>query len=161
MEYLFFQSWLEYRFCYGDEMKYIYGLSKEIYVAESDSKGGTWSGVIEGLKLGREIYIRNPEINEKNANDLLILKGAKAIDMNGNLITKNNVNEISLDEKIKETIKGVALTAKQIKEKINYDIDTRKFSLYLSRLHFIKKEKKGNSNVFIYKNESVQLRLFD
>ena len=36
----------------------------------------------------------------------------------------------------------MALTAKQIKEKINYDIDTRKFSLYLSELPFIKKEKK-------------------
>jgi len=141
--------------------KYIYGLSKEIYVAESDSKGGTWSGVVEGLKLGREIYVRTPEINEKNANDLLILKGAKVVDMNGGLVTKNNANEIPLDEKIKDTIKGVALTAKQIKEKINYDIDTRKFALYLSGLSFVKKEKKGSSNVFIYKNESVQLSLFD
>jgi len=141
--------------------KYIYGLSKEIYVAESNSKGGTWSGVLEGLKANRKIYIRNPDDNEKNANDLLILKGGKAVDMNGSLIELNQTNEVPLDEKIKNTIKGIALTAKQIKEKINYDIDTRKFSLYLSGLSFVKKEKKGSSNVFIYKNESTQLSLFD
>ena len=140
--------------------KYIYGLSKEIYVAESDSKGGTWSGVIEGLKLGREIYVRNPQVDEKNANDLLILKGAKAVDMNGTVINKD-INEISLDERIKNAIKGASLTAKQIKEKIDYDIDTRKFSSYLSSLPFVKKEKKGSSNVFIYKSESMQPSLFD
>ncbi len=141
--------------------KYIYGLSKEIYVAQSDSKGGTWSGVLEGLKANRTIYIRNPNKDEKNANDLLILKGGKAVDINGNLIEIAKTDEIPLDEKIKNSIKGMALTAKQIKERINYDIDTRKFSLYLSSLPFIKKEKKGNSNVFIYKSESIQLSLFD
>lgn len=140
--------------------KYIYGLSKEIYVAESDSKGGTWSGVLEGLKAKRTIYIRNPQNDEKNANDLLILKGGKAVDMNGNLLEQNQTNEISLDEKIKSAIRGMRLTAKQIKEKIDYDIDTRKFSLYLSELPFIKKEKKGNSNIFIYKNKSQQKSLF-
>lgn len=141
--------------------KYIYGLSKEIYVAESDSKGGTWSGVLEGLKADRTIYIRNPNDNEKNANNLLILKGGKAVDMDGALIEVNQTDEIPLDEKVKNAIKGIALTAKQIKEKINYDIDTRKFSLYLSELPFVRKEKKGSTNVFIYKNESTQLSLFD
>jgi len=141
--------------------KYIYGLSKEIYVAQSDSKGGTWSGVLEGLKANRKIYIRNPDNNEKSANDLLILKGGKAVDMDGSLIELNQRNKVPLDETIKSTIKGIALTAKQIKEKINYDIDTKKFSLYLSGLSFVKKEKKGSSNVFIYKNESTQLSLFD
>ncbi|WP_294966081.1 DNA-processing protein DprA [Sulfurimonas sp.] len=140
--------------------KYIYGLSKEIYVAESDSKGGTWSGVLEGLKAERTIYIRNPNNDENNANDLLILKGGKAVNMGGDLIKTNQIDEISLDEKIKYAIKGMALTAKQIKEKINYDIDTRKFSIYLNELPFVKKEKKGSSNVFIYKNESTQLNLF-
>lgn len=141
--------------------KYIYGLAKEIYVAESDSKGGTWSGVLEGLKAERTIYIRNPNDDEKNANDLLILKGGKAVDMNGNILESDRADETSLDEKIKNTIKGIALTAKQIKEKINYDIDTRKFSLYLSGLPFVKKEKKGSANVFIYKNENTQLSLFE
>jgi predicted Rossmann fold nucleotide-binding protein DprA/Smf involved in DNA uptake len=141
--------------------KYIYGLAKEIYVSESDSKGGTWSGVLEGLKAERTIYIRNPKDDEKNANDLLILKGGKAVDMNGCLIETTQTDATPLDEKIKKAIKGIALTAKQIKEKISYEIDTRKFSLYLSELPFIKKEKKGSSSVFIYKNESIQLSLFD
>lgn len=141
--------------------KYIYGLARDIFVAESDSKGGTWSGVLEGLKAERTIYIRNPKDDEKNANDLLILKGGKAVDMNGNIIESNRADETSLDEKIKNTIMGIALTAKQIKEKINYDIDTRKFSLYLSGLPFVKKEKKGSANVFIYKSESIQQSLFD
>lgn len=141
--------------------KYIYGLSKEIYVAQSDNKGGTWSGVLEGLKVKREIFIRNPEANEKSANDLLILKGAKAVDMNGNSIETIKADNISLDDKIKNLIKDMALSAKQIKEKINYDIDTRKFSLYLSGLPFVKKEKKGSIDLFMYKNESVQLNLFD
>ncbi len=138
--------------------KYIYGLAKDIYVSESDSKGGTWSGVLEGLKAERIIYIRNPDDNEKNANDILILKGGKAVDINGNSIQLYKSNEIPLDEKIKNAVKGVSLTAKQIKEKISCEMDTRKFSLYLSGLSFIKK---GNSNVFIYKNESTKLSLFD
>jgi len=126
-----------------------------------DSKGGTWSGVLEGLKAERTIYIRNPKDDEENANDLLILKGGKAVDMNGDIIESNQTNETPLDEKIQEVIKGRALSAKQIKEKINYDIDTRKFSLYLSGLSFVKKEKKGSVNMFLYKSESTQLSLFD
>ncbi len=140
--------------------KYIYGLAKEIYVAQSDSKGGTWSGAIEGLKLGQTIYVREPKKNEKNANDLLILKGAKAVDINGNVI-KKKYNKILIEEKIKNLINGVALTAKEIKEKINYDIDNRKFSIYLSELPFVKKEKKANSNLFIYKNKIIQPDLFN
>ncbi len=61
----------------------IYGLSDEIYVAESSEKGGTWSGVIDGLRKGRKIYVRKPELNEKNANLLLIQKGALAVDHDG------------------------------------------------------------------------------
>ena len=62
----------------------IYGMADKIYVAESDSKGGTWSGVIDGLKKGREIFVRVPEKDEKNANKLLIEKGANPVDINGN-----------------------------------------------------------------------------
>ncbi len=140
--------------------KYIYGLSKEIYVAQSDSKGGTWSGVLEGLKAERTIYIRKSEDGEDNANDLLILKGGISVGIDGDLIENKN-DEISLDEKIKKAIKGMALTAKQIKEKINYDIDSRKFALYLNDLPFLKKEKKGSTVMYICKQESARLSLFD
>jgi len=53
----------------------IYGLADEIYVAESSEKGGTWSGVVDGLRKKRKIYVRKPGTNEKNANNLLIQKG--------------------------------------------------------------------------------------
>jgi DNA protecting protein DprA len=61
----------------------IYGLADEIFVAESSEKGGTWSGVMDGLRKGRKIYVRKPEPNENNANILLIQKGAIAFDYNG------------------------------------------------------------------------------
>jgi len=75
----------------------IYGLAKEIYVAESkpsknrqgmETKGGTWAGVMDGLKKGRTIYVRNPEPSEKNDNSVLIQNGAVAVDFNGNIIKK-------------------------------------------------------------------------
>ena len=76
---------------------------------------------------------------KKNANDLLILKGGKAVDINGNLLETDKIDEITLDEKIKNSIKGMALTAKQIKEKINYDIDTRKIFIIFKWITFCKK----------------------
>lgn len=63
--------------------KYIYGLASEIYVAESDSKGGTWEGVQDGLKKNREINVRYPDKTEKNANLKLIDMGACAVDIDG------------------------------------------------------------------------------
>jgi predicted Rossmann fold nucleotide-binding protein DprA/Smf involved in DNA uptake len=67
---------------------YIYGLAEEIYVAESGSSGGTWAGVIDGLRKGRKIYVRKPEPDEKNANNMLLSKGAIPVDSEGNLISR-------------------------------------------------------------------------
>ncbi len=64
----------------------IYGLAEEIFVAESGDKGGTWAGVIDGLRKKRKIFVRKPENVEKNANNLLIEKGALPVDLLGNLI---------------------------------------------------------------------------
>lgn len=61
----------------------IYGLASEIYVAESSEKGGTWSGVVDGLRKNRKIYVRKADPSEKTANDLLIQKGAIAVDFDG------------------------------------------------------------------------------
>jgi len=75
----------------------IYGLAKEIYVAESkpsknrqgtETKGGTWAGVMDGLKRGRTIYVRKPDVSEKNDNRILIQNGAVAVDLNGNIAIK-------------------------------------------------------------------------
>ena len=69
-----------------DRNTLIYGMANEIYVAESNNGGGTWSGVIEGLKRGRKIYIREPEEDEKNANRTLIEKGCVPIKIQDNII---------------------------------------------------------------------------
>jgi predicted Rossmann fold nucleotide-binding protein DprA/Smf involved in DNA uptake len=87
----------------------IYGLAKEIFVAESkpsknrqgkETKGGTWSGVIDGLnkiqkgiRKAGTIFVRQPESNEKNDNNLLIQKGAIAIDFNENYLPKQYENK--------------------------------------------------------------------
>jgi len=68
----------------------IYGLAEEIFVAESSEKGGTWSGVTDGLGKKRKIYVRKPGENEKNANNLLIQKGAIPVDMEGNPLPDEN-----------------------------------------------------------------------
>ncbi len=68
---------------------YIYGLAKEIFVAESDTKGGTWEGVMDGLKRNRIIFVRYPEPNEKNANLKLIESGAKPVGMSGEIVTQH------------------------------------------------------------------------
>lgn len=71
----------------------IYGLAKEIYVAESGSDGGTWNGVIDGLRKGRKIYVRQADPKEKNANNTLIEKGATPVDMNGLILAEAVVSE--------------------------------------------------------------------
>lgn len=75
----------------------IYGLAKEIYVAESDDTGGTWSGVMDGLRKGRQIYVRKPLTGEKNANNQLIERGGIPVDMDGNIVRE--AHEISSSQK--------------------------------------------------------------
>ena len=143
---------------------YIYGLAEEIYVAESDSKGGTWSGVSDGLKKDRIIYVRQPEPGEKNANHLLIEKGAVAVDMEGNQIPKpvpekmkaplvgiaeptSNLSPpnkaVSLEERVIEYLTEVnePRTSKQIKEGLKIQIDTRELATKLSKMVTLKKIK--------------------
>lgn len=64
----------------------IYGLTNKIYVAESNDSGGTWFGVLDGLKKNREIYIRYSDENEKNANRQLIQKGGIPVNMQGDVL---------------------------------------------------------------------------
>ena len=85
---------------------YIYGLAREIYVAESGDSGGTWSGVLDGLKKGRKIYVRQPEAGEKNANRLLIEKGAIAVDMDGNPLTAGYIRQKAEPQQVKEDEPG-------------------------------------------------------
>ncbi|MFN8207488.1 MAG: DNA-processing protein DprA [Bacteroidales bacterium] len=66
----------------------IYGLADEIFVAESSEKGGTWSGVRDGIQKGRTIYVRMPGSDERNANKKLIALGALPVDQEGNPVAE-------------------------------------------------------------------------
>ena len=154
----------------------IYGLADEIYVAESAEKGGTWSGVVDGLKKGRKIYVRKPEPIEKNANNILIQKGASPVDFNGFELTKNyeilnfeNIsvvqepsNNESMDEKVRSVFNGRPLSSKEILTKLNLTWTTQKLNSYLKKLDFIEviKEKKTNLYKLKGKVETAQTKLF-
>lgn len=120
----------------------IYGFAKEIFVAQSDSKGGTYSGVIDGLKKGRKIFVRYPDENEKNANLELISKGGIPVDLTGKIIqeeaekvAEKQKEEIRLAEKTEEKILSVlsdrAFTSKQIVEKTNIEWPSRRVTDFL------------------------------
>ena len=143
----------------------IYGLASEIYAAQSDDKGGTWSGVTEGLKKGRIVYVRMPEKNEKCANMTLINMGAEAVDMDGNLIHQKAEYELfgiessvmaesapsynTLDERIVELLNNGEYTAKQIIEILHLsDYNSQKLSQRLSKLDGIQINKKGKINKY-------------
>ncbi|MGJ1421282.1 DNA-processing protein DprA [Sphingobacterium spiritivorum] len=154
----------------------IYGLANEIYVAESSDKGGTWSGVIDGLKKGRKIYVRQSELVEKNANNILINKGAIAVDFKGNELSNNydtdTYNQVSvvkepeeldnLDNKIRSVFNGRPLTAKQLLTKLELDWTTQKLNNYLKRLDFIESVKEKRTNLYKLKgtNDTNQPTLF-
>ncbi len=135
---------------------YIYGLAKEIYVAESDSKGGTWEGALGGLRRGRKIYVRYPEPNEKNANLKLVELGALAVNMNGEVIDlkinppaelfeheqKNEVNEPATDyesskrdieKEILEFLSKGTFTSKEILIGLKLDWNTKKLTNFLKK----------------------------
>jgi len=121
----------------------IYGLASEIYVAESSDKGGTWSGVVDGLRKNRKIYVRKPDTNENNANNLLIQKGAIAVDFNGNPLldykpSLTEVNQLSLNEptvndenKILDLLKTGEYAVKDIIKKLQLTWSEKKLRDYL------------------------------
>lgn len=121
----------------------IYGLADEIYVAESAEKGGTWSGVVDGLRKNRKIYVRKPEPNENTANNLLIQKGAIAVDFNGNPLidykpSLAEVNQLSLNEptvnyenKILDLLKTGEYAVKDIIKKLQLNWSEKKLRDYL------------------------------
>lgn len=148
----------------------IYGLADEIFVAESSEKGGTWSGVVDGLRKGRKIYIRKPDQNEKNANAILIQKGAVAVDYNGiettslvyseRLLSISNVQEQlvaieNIAERILKVVNGRPLSAKEILFKLGLDWTPKKLTFQLQKMEEIQTLKKGRINYFILKANQV------
>lgn len=148
----------------------IYGLADEIFVAESSEKGGTWSGVLDGLRKGRKIFVRKPEQNEKNANAILIQKGAVAVDYNGiettslvyseRLLSISNVQEQlvaieNIAERILKVVNGRPLSAKEILIKLGLDWTPKKLTSQLQKMEEIQTLKKGRINHFILKANQV------
>jgi predicted Rossmann fold nucleotide-binding protein DprA/Smf involved in DNA uptake len=153
----------------------IYGLANEIYVAESSEKGGTWSGVVDGLRKGRKIYVRKPELTERNANNILIQKGAVPVDFNGNELSKTyktydtvkasqiavvqepNKEFKTLDRKIHHALSERPLLTRELLIKLELDWTPNKLSNYLIKLDFVEKTKiKGNKNLYKLKGETKQ-----
>lgn len=89
-----------------DRNKIIYGLAKAIYAAESGDSGGTWEGVINGLKRGLKVYVRLASPEEKNANNLLIRKGAIPTDESGNVIEGIKIELPEKQKEVSNTIKS-------------------------------------------------------
>lgn len=157
----------------------IYGLAHEIYVAESSDKGGTWSGVIDGLRKGRKIFVRKPENGEKNANQLLIQNGAKPVDFQG-VVIENNItskqelafvfqepekfHDYALEEKIRKNLEIKACTAADLLNQLQLDWEVKKIEDLLKTLNFIEKVKNRGINVYMLKNDrksTSQPSLFD
>ena len=151
----------------------IFGLANEIYVAESSDKGGTWSGVADGLRKNRKIYVRNPEPLEETANSLLIQKGAIPVDFNGIPLegfqpvkiqnAKQAANEYASNTflKIIELLKNREYSAKDILKKLQLDWTEKKLRDFLKsqiEIETINKKPLG----FKLKNQIVvQKSLFD
>ncbi len=152
----------------------IYGLADEIYVAESAEKGGTWSGVVDGLRKGRTIFVRKPEPNEKNANNLLIQKGAIPVDFNGIELPKTydtssfeqtsivQEPDESLDIKIRSAFNGRPLSAKELLAKLGLDWTAKKLTTHLKKLDFIEVVKVKKTNLYKVKGttDTTQPTLF-
>jgi predicted Rossmann fold nucleotide-binding protein DprA/Smf involved in DNA uptake len=152
----------------------IYGLAKEIYVAESSEKGGTWSGVIDGLRKGRNIFVRTPLSSEKNANNILIQKGAIPVDSQGDKIENYSlkkmkalaVNEPSstfedVDSKIIKLLSLGTFSSKEIIKRLKIDWTTRKLTNYLKKNQNIEVlNKKSPMKFTIKRKENIQQSLF-
>jgi len=144
----------------------IYGLADEIYVAQSNDKGGTWAGVVDGLRKERKIYVRNSESDEKNANLLLIQRGGIAVDINGELIQKEFIvaepKKAIIEYKVKEEeetenniktkiyleLSRKTLTSKQLINILRLDWSAKKLSQYL----------KSNNDIEVIKGKPLKFR---
>lgn len=147
----------------------IYGMASEIFVAQSDEKGGTWAGVLDGLRKNRPVYVRYPDDKEKNANRLIIQKGASAVDMCGKVLvlnpneqkTPNQIEKEKLDSNIIAVLRSVeAISAKEIILRLCLDWKDDKMKRYLDKMPQIEKKKVKN-RLFYNLKGNAQQGLFD
>lgn len=151
----------------------IYGLAIDIYVAESAEKGGTWSGVIDGLRKKRRIYVRKPEQFEKNANNLLIQKGAVAVDIKGTPIHTYNIEEftntnvivcesaINYENKIIELLKTGEYSIKDILMILKISLSEKKLRNLLKSIQDVENVNKRPLRFKIKNSGIKQESLFD
>ncbi|WP_352423905.1 hypothetical protein [Proteiniphilum sp.] len=141
-------------------------------MAESSEKEGTWSGVMDGLRKEKTIYVRETYPREKNANNLLISMGAKAVNSTGALITydvkekaESIVSEPSLnntEERIIDFLRTGTFPARKIVETLKIDWSSREVTSFLrSRQDILVVEEKTLK--FAHKDRSLQAQktLFD
>ena len=161
----------------------IYGLAKEIFVAEAkpstnrqgkETKGGTWAGVVDGLKKGRTVYVRQTENSERNDNILLIQKGAVAVDFYGNnIVDKYEIQEgnalivaesqekyRSFPEQVKEILSKGHLSIKEIHKKLSLVISEQELKKRLEALDFVEVKRVKNRNYFALKGNNCTRDLF-
>lgn len=156
-----------------DRNRIIYGLANEIFVAESDSKGGTWEGVLNGLRRGRQIKIRVPEENEKNANRLLIQKGAIPINSFG--LSEIYVNEqdssyqkllsddmiVDRVEKMLKEESGKGMTSSEILSILQIDKKPQGLTAILKKsLKFVVEKSRGKSLFKLSEKQAKEKLLF-
>lgn len=154
----------------------IYGLASEIYVAQSDDKGGTWSGVCDGLKKGRMIYVRKPSDKEKCANNTLIGMGANPVDVEGNPIPNADEYKIeeglwsvvaeepashgNVEDEIRVLLSKGKYTSKQIIEVLHLsDWNSQKMTQLLKKMDNVQIDKKGKSNMYFIQTETQTAQL--
>lgn len=154
----------------------IYGLASEIYVAQSDDKGGTWSGVCDGLKKGRMIYVRKPTDNEKCANSTLISMGANPVDIDGNpipntdnykvedglwsVVAEEPAPYVNVEDKIRALLSKGKYTSKQIIEILHLsDCSSQKMTQLLKKMDDVQIDKKGKSNLYFIQTEAQSAQL--
>lgn len=146
----------------------IYGLSEEIYVAESNFKGGTWSGVLEGLKRNQRIFVRNPAEFENNANRKLIDLGAISIewDMQSNVEIENQTLQVSdksiinTEELIMDYLSVNPKTSKKIKDFLKINWSANKITSFLKNQDNVEIIK-GKPMMFCKKSQKIQDTLFN
>lgn len=150
----------------------IYALAEEIYVAESNDKGGTWEGVIDGLKKNRKIHVRQPDAGEKNANAILIQKGCIPVSISGEDIShryklpavqpsfadpkteygkcETNGNE---EEQIIHLLRETEMSIQEIKSILNIGWNDNKLRSFLKNLNGINITRKGKCNMYTFKKK--------
>lgn len=145
---------------------YIYGLAQSIYVARSDSKGGTWEGVQSGIKRGCTIYVRHADSSEKCANNILIQQGAKAVDQFG--VELHEVNAAvqkqgrDLDDRIKNILmQSVELSSKSVIESLHLDWTDAKMKKHLRSLSFVEEFKNKSGRIMFRCKGVSNPSLFD